>query len=195
MKVIVGLGNPGPRYAKTRHNVGHRVVETLARQSGATWKGDKALKSRCSKIQFRQTPLVLALPSLFMNESGEAVRAVVSAFEINISSDLLVAVDDVALSFGRLRMRPRGSDGGHRGLKSIVEALESEDFARLRVGIAPSAATKGPLEKYVLSPFKKNEEEVLSQILDRAAEACRQWVGSAIERAMDWTNKPLESEL
>ncbi len=125
-----------------------------------------------------------------MNESGEAVRRLAGHFKIDFKSELLVVVDDAALPFGRLRLRARGSDGGHRGLRSIESALGSQDYARLRVGIAPAKPVEEPLEKYVLRSFKSEEERKLGEILRRGIESCKLWVTGPIERAMDQTNKP-----
>lgn len=188
--MIVGLGNPGPRYARTRHNVGRRLIEHCALQFKVNWKEDHGTKSHCAKVHWEGISLLLAVPDLFMNESGEAVRLLVRRFEIDFRSDLLVVVDDVALPLGRLRLRPRGSDGGQRGLRSVEKNLGSQDYARLRIGIAPSRPLKVPLEKYVLSSFEKREEEKLKSILCQAEEACRLWVTTSMEKAMDGANKP-----
>ena len=189
MKLIVGLGNPGSSYAKTRHNAGRRVVEALARESKIAWKPAKNLKSRWAEIE-GEDPFLLAFPELFMNESGEAVRLLVSHFGIDFKKDLLVIVDDAALPLGRLRLRASGTDGGHRGLRSIEEALGSRRYSRLRVGVGPSDSLTVPLEHYVLSPFEKSEEEKLKIILERCLESCRRWFKGPFERAMDWTNRP-----
>lgn len=126
-----------------------------------------------------------------MNESGKVARLLVDHFKINFKSDLLVIIDDASLPLGRLRLRVKGQDGGHRGLRSVQEALESQSYARLRVGIAPSHSVEIPLEEFVLSPFEREEEEALKDILERGVESCRLWVKGPIERAMDRTNKPL----
>ena len=191
MKLIVGLNNPGSRYAKTRHNIGGRVIEVLARKSKAHWKSSQSLKSHWTEVEESGISFVLALPDLFMNESGKAVRALVNHFGIDFKSDLLVVMDDAALPLGKLRLRASGTDGGHRGLRSIEEALGSRDYTRLRVGIAPSRPTEKPLEEYVLSPFEKEEEAKLKEILERAAAACHSWLTDPIEKALDRTNRPV----
>ena len=126
-----------------------------------------------------------------MNESGDPVKRLVEHFEIDFKSDLLVVVDDVALPFGKLRLRAEGSDGGHRGLRSIEEALGSQSYARLRIGIAPAESVKVPLEKYVLEPFRAEEEKELKKVLERGVEACRLWLSEPMERAMNFANNPL----
>jgi len=188
LKLIVGLGNPGTRYVRTRHNIGRRLVETLAKRAGAKWELKKSLRCRVAEVEQDDLTFLLVLPELFMNESGEAVRALVEHYKIDFKSDLLVIVDDVALSSGRLRLRSSGQDGGHKGLRSIEAQLASQDYARLRMGIAPSRATGQTLEKYVLSVFRPDEEKELPAIFDRAMESCLLWVTVPIERAMDRTN-------
>jgi len=190
LKLIVGLGNPGVSYRKTRHNVGRRLVETLVGEFKASWKQTLAPRSRWAEIHQARVSFLAAVPECFMNESGEAVRRLAGHFKIDFKSELLVVVDDAALPFGRLRLRARGSDGGHRGLRSIESALGSQDYARLRVGIAPAKPVEEPLEKYVLRSFKSEEERKLGEILRRGIESCKLWVTGPIERAMDQTNKP-----
>jgi len=132
---------------------------------------------------------VLALPGSFMNESGETVRKLIQHFETDPASDLLVVIDDVSLPFGKLRIRSQGSDGGHRGLRSVETHLGSQNYARLRVGIAPSAEIGVPLEEYVLSPFTSQEEKKLSGFLGEAGEACLLWLTQPMEKVMNKVNK------
>lgn len=193
MKLIVGLANPGVSYRKTRHNVGRRLVEILAKEFKAKWKRSLTLHSRWAEVRQNQDPIffLLATPELFMNESGVAVRKLVDHFGIDFKSGLLIVVDDAALPLGRLRLRASGQDGGHRGLRSIEQALGNRNYTRLRIGIGPVKPVEEPLEKYVLRPFRAEEEEKLGEILRRGIESCRLWVIGPIERAMDQTNKPL----
>ena len=192
MKLIVGLGNPGPPYAKTRHNIGQRVVGAFLQTSQTVWKKDKTLRARWIETKHESHPFIAALPESFMNESGEVVRKLVDHFQIDSSSDLLIVVDDVALPLGRLRLRASGEDGGHRGLKSIEETLGSRAYARLRIGIAPSSALRVPLEEFVLESFRAEEEKRLKEIIKRSVESCRLWVSESLEKAMNFTNKPLD---
>jgi len=189
MKLIIGLGNPGSVYSRTRHNIGRRIVEALARQYQAEWKADKNLKSHWSVAKEGEISFVSAFPDLYMNESGEAVRLLVTRFGIDVKSNLLILLDDAALPFGRLRLRLKGTDGGHRGLRSIEKALESREYARLRLGIGPSAQSPKPLEEYVLSPFESEEEKQLKDILQRSAESCRLWLSGLVEKAMEYANR------
>lgn len=191
MKLIVGLGNPGSAYSKTRHNIGRRVVESLARKCDAKWKEGKSLKSRWAEVGEKKDSFIFAIPNVFMNESGVAVRLLVDHFGIDFKSDLLIVVDDFALPFGKLRLRATGTDGGHRGLRSIEEALGNRSYARLRVGIGTSSDSERSLEAYVLSRFEEEEEEGLKDVIDRCVESCKLWVSGSVEKAMDRTNKPL----
>lgn len=190
MKLVVGLGNPGSRYASTRHNVGRRVVETVAHLSQALWKRSPSLQAEWAEASEEEIPFLLALPNCFMNQSGGPIRRLIEHFNLNFKTDLLVVVDDVALPLGRLRLRASGQDGGHLGLRSIETALGSQSYARLRVGIASTELIEEPLEEYVLRRFSREEEKALKEILDRAAESCRLWLTAPLARAMDWTNRP-----
>lgn len=192
MKLIVGLGNPGPRYEKTRHNLGRRAVEALAKDFRVRWKQDKSLKSRFAEIECQNQQGVLAVFDSFMNESGRPLELLLRHFEINFKDSLLVVVDDAALPFGRLRLRAEGSDGGHKGLRSIQEVLRSSSYARLRVGIQPPEPVREPLEEYVLRPFTSKEEKKLNEVLDRTVRACRLWISGPVGEAMNWTNPPPE---
>ena len=189
MKLIVGLGNPDSRYLKTRHNVGRRVVDLLAARNKTGWTKNPSLRSRTAEITHLDQPVLLAIPEVYMNESGNSVGPLVGHFKINPQNDLLVVIDDAALPFGRLRLRASGQDGGHRGLRSVEQALGGQDYARLRIGIAQTEAVTESLEKYVLSPFSPAEEKILPRILDQAIESCFLWVKGPIQKAMDRTNK------
>lgn len=192
MKLIIGLGNPEVRYVKTRHNIGRRVIEALARKFKVHWQEGKSFHSRWAEANQDKLSFLLAVPNLFMNESGRAVQSLVAHFKIDFRRDLLIVVDDAALPFGKLRLRASGTDGGHRGLRSVEEILGSRDYARLRVGIAPLEPVGVPLEEYVLSPFERAEEQALRSVLERCVESCRRWLAGSIEKAMDYTNKPSE---
>ncbi|MBM3330800.1 aminoacyl-tRNA hydrolase [candidate division WOR-3 bacterium] len=178
---IFGLGNPGPRYALTRHNIGFMVVDSLAARLGFRFRtfADRAVARR----QFSGDELVLVKPLLFMNESGTVARK-----QLERRPDaLLVVCDDMALPFGRLRLRPAGSDGGHNGLGSMIARLGRSDFSRLRIGIdAPARSSDGV--DYVLERFPAEQEELLPEVLERAADACLAVVTQGLERAMNRFN-------
>ena len=189
MKLVVGLGNPGSRYARTRHNIGQRVVEELARRLKGRWKESKTLQCRWMEGEEKGIPFRLAIPGSFMNESGEVVQGLVEHFKIHFPSDLLIVADEVMLPFGRLRIRAEGSDGGHRGLRSIEAALGSKEYARLRVGTGPSAPVGRSLEKYVLERFKPEEEKKLGPVLERAQASCLLWITEPLEKVTNATNQ------
>jgi PTH1 family peptidyl-tRNA hydrolase len=178
---IFGLGNPGPRYALTRHNAGFMVVDKLAARLGFRFRtfADREVARR----QFSGDELVLVKPLLFMNESGVVVRRQLE----RRTDDILVVCDDMALPFGRLRLRPAGSDGGHKGLRSIIMHLVRSDFPRLRIGIDAPAHSSDGID-YVLEPFPKAQEALLPEVLERAADACIAVVTQGLGRAMSRFN-------
>ena len=180
---IFGLGNPGPRYALTRHNAGFMVVDTLAARLGFRFRTfpDREVAGR----QFAGDQLVLVKPLLYMNESGVVVRKQLE----RKPGDMLVVCDDMALPFGRLRLRPAGSDGGHKGLRSIISHLGRSDFPRLRIGIDAPAQSSDGID-YVLERFPKEQEALLPEVLARAADACIAVVTQGLERAMNRFNPP-----
>ncbi len=184
MKIVVGLGNPGREYAETRHNIGFMVVERLARVAGAAgWK--RRFQSELCEVVIDGERVVLAKPQTYMNLSGHAVRQIVHWYRVPVS-DLLIIYDDLDLPFGVLRMRARGSAGGHRGLASVIEQLGTQEIPRLRVGIG-----RGPGEAtaHVLSRFSPDEAAQLPLILDRAVEAVRLWLTGGITAAMNEINR------
>ena len=135
MKLIVGLGNPGAKYASTRDNIGRQLIESLARKQRVSFSKKKALQASVVEMDWEGRPVVLAYPETFMNVSGETISSLTQHFSINPQSHLLIAVDDFALPFAKLRLRSRGSDGGHNGLKSITQILGSSYYAMLRLVI------------------------------------------------------------
>ncbi len=185
MKLIVGLGNPGARYAATRHNIGFRVVRYLATLHRVTISRRQA-DAVVGEGTVDGVPALLALPQTFMNRSGSAVRHLCRMADAE-GTELLVICDDVHLAVGALRLRPGGSAGGHRGLESIIEALGGDRFARLRVGVGRPPAGQ-PMEPYVLGPFPVAERPVIERALEQAADACRMWVVEGIEAAMNRWN-------
>ncbi|OGW87892.1 MAG: aminoacyl-tRNA hydrolase [Omnitrophica bacterium RIFCSPHIGHO2_02_FULL_46_11] len=174
MKLIVGLGNPGKKYEKTRHNTGFLVIDALIRSDR------NKLAAGTGPLQVNQSPFqngeaVVAKPTVFMNESGQAVRALIEQFHV-LPTECLVVVDDVNLPLGKIRFRAQGSAGGQHGLESIIEALGTQDFPRLRIGIGSGDFAGCDLTEYVLGKFSKEERELLLPQLERAREACLEWV-------------------
>ena len=200
MKLIVGLGNPGREYARTRHNVGFRLVDLLARRLAVEcdrrkFKGEYASAdvpgAAGTKGEAAAETLLLVKPQTYMNLSGETVAAFSGYFKIGLG-DVLVVLDDVALPLGTLRLRRGGSDGGHNGLRDITLRLGSQEYARLRIGVGGrEAGVERPAEDlaaHVLSRFSVQEEAVLRQSVERAADACLCWVHEGIEGAMNRYN-------
>jgi len=187
MKLIVGLGNPGKLYVDTRHNIGFCVVKTLARIYKVTLKKDSRTFSLSAKADIDAQAVVLATPFTYMNLSGIAVRSLLKKYRIDLGN-LLVVCDDLDLELGRLKIRPGGSSGGHRGLASIRQALESQDFARLRVGIG-RPLYKGIAADYVLSNFTKKEKTEVGEIIERAVDCCRMWLNEGLARSMNTFNR------
>ena len=199
MKLIVGLGNPGKQYEKTRHNAGFRVLDLLAEQIGAEFSrekfkgryGEGALSAKWSGPAEGDGRLLLVKPQAYMNLSGETVQGFSGFYKIALE-DLLVIVDDAALPLGILRLRRSGSAGGHNGLKDIAVRLGSQDYARLRLGVGgrEAGAERAPddLAGHVLGKFGAAEEKLFVAAMQRAAEACLTWAGGGIEKAMNAFN-------
>lgn len=182
----MGLGNPGEVYAATRHNLGFRVVEALARRRGIRFGAEE-----CSARIARDGDLLLAQPQTFMNRGGYAVRCLAERHELDPEA-ILVVYDDVALPLGTLRLRPRGGPGGHRGMESVIENLRSDAVARLRLGIAPLEAPGGAgerdLSEFVLSAFEASELEAVEALVARAADGAELWLELGSEAAMNRIN-------
>lgn len=188
MKLIVGLGNPGPRYRGTYHNVGFDVVDEVARRRGVGFDAAPAdaLMARVRDDAQAGSQAILVKPLTFMNLSGEAVGALQRYFRIAVE-DVLVVVDDVALPMGRLRIRPKGSAGGHNGLKSIIAGLGTDGFARLRVGVGRGDARRD-LADHVLSRVAGGEREALSEATQVAADAAELFMTAPIGELMNRFN-------
>ncbi len=186
MKLVCGLGNPGPEYDDTRHNVGWWVVDRLALDAGT---GPFHLEASALVARAARPPDVdFAKPLTYVNRSGAAVAALLAARALDPTADLLVVVDDVALDVGRLRLRPGGSAGGHNGLRSIEAVLGTQEYARLRVGVgAPPPGVE--LAEWVLSPFPEADEERILALLLDAAGAVRTWIEEGAEAAMSRHNR------
>jgi len=184
--LVVGLGNPGREYAHTRHNIGFDVLELLAQKAEATFSTDR--HADVARIKLRGKPVVLIKPSTFMNLSGKAVNYWLQTEHIPIEN-LLVITDDIALPAGTIRIRLKGSDGGHNGLKSINETLNSTSYARLRFGVG-SEFLKGQQADYVLSAWPLEQQKMISEKIETAAEAIRTFVAIGPVMAMNRFNTP-----
>ena len=185
MKLIVGLGNPGREYRDTRHNVGFKVVDELARRQDVHSWSEK-FGGLEAKARFNEVSVILAKPLSFMNLSGQAVQAFSAFYKIE-TPDILVIVDDVELPLGRLRARPSGSAGGHNGLKSVISSLGTHEFPRLRVGVGRGEAGSD-LSNFVLGRFSDEEREIISAEVLRAADATEVFIEQGIAPAMNMFN-------
>ena len=187
VNAIVGLGNPGPRFKNTRHNVGWHVLDRLA----VRWDAAKPGKARHAEVQkalFEGQPVLLAKPLTYMNDSGKAVRALVEKDHLPLER-ILVIYDDLDLAFGKLRLRAGGSSGGHNGIKSIQQHVAGKpgDFPRIKIGIGRPPAGVDPID-YVLKTFLPNEKPVIADAIVRAADAVECWLQEGIEAAMNKFN-------
>ena len=186
MKLIVGLGNPGLEYRFTKHNIGFEVVKALAKENNI--KLNKRLHfSIAGKGRIAGEDVVLILPQTYMNLSGKAVGEACGA-DKKVINGLVVVCDDINIELGRIRLKPGGSSGGHKGLASIISTLGTDDFARLRVGIA-TEAHKGDITGYVLSPFKRKEKRNVAHVITLARDAITCMVEDGIDKAMAKFNK------
>ena len=191
MKLVVGLGNPGRKYEGTRHNVGFDVVDLLATRHHASWeaapRGIDALVAR-----WRAEDTVLAKPLTFMNLSGAAIVGLLQFYKVDVG-DLLVVVDEVNLELGRLRTRANGSAGGHNGLKSTIEQLGTQEFARMRLGVGRGDARRD-LADHVLTKFDRDEREDVEAAIGRAADAVELFIAEGIGPVMNRFNRKEDAE-
>lgn len=184
-RLIVGLGNPGAKYAETRHNIGFRVVQALA-DALSTDLEKSRFEALVGWADHRGETIGLALPLTYVNRSGQAVQPLLQQHDVQ-PHDLLVVVDDVNLSVGQLRLRPRGGSGGHNGLQDIADRLGTTDFPRLRIGIGDDYP-KGGQADYVLSPFDSEEEPIIERAVEEAVQASLTFVHDGVDTAMNRYN-------
>lgn len=181
MKLIAGLGNIGEKYCFTRHNAGFMVLDKWAADEGFSFREEKKLKCLLAK----KDDIIFIKPTTFMNLSGEAVRAVMDYYKIDVK-DILIIYDDIALDLGKIRFRANGSDGGHNGIKSIIQHVGTKDFDRLKVGIGPQPNI--PSENYVLANFPKEQHEELKTVLKKSIEAVEFCIENGIQKAQNKFN-------
>lgn len=186
MKFIIGLGNPGKDYEYTRHNLGKILVKELARNNKLQFRKNWRLRSSIAFGKIGTQEVKLIFPHTFMNVVGGAVARLVKANNIELD-DLLVICDDINLELGKMRIRASGSDGGHKGLRSIIEVLGTQRIPRLRIGIG-SPTHKEELSDFVLSDFTGKEEKELAHAIDRAQQCCKVWLRGGIALAMSKFN-------
>jgi PTH1 family peptidyl-tRNA hydrolase len=186
LHLIVGLGNPGADYAKTRHNAGFMLADLLAKRWQADWSTRKKFQSRVAKAGHGGRLVVLCEPQTFMNASGAAVGALVKYYQMPLKN-LVVVMDDADLPLGEIRLRPGGSSGGHHGLESIEEHLGSREYARLRIGIGRKDGAR-EITGHVLGRLNASEMAVMEKVLARAADQVVCWLAHGLQKAMSQFN-------
>jgi peptidyl-tRNA hydrolase, PTH1 family len=193
VKLIVGLGNPGIEYQFTPHNIGFLAVDRLAEDAGVTID-NRHSKALTGRSRIGREEILLAKPETYMNLSGMSVLELVRKYEVDPEKDLIVIYDELDLPLGMIRVRARGSSAGHNGMQSIINALQTEEIARIRIGVAPDDPRKGGA-KYILSPFRKSQLVAVDEALDLAAQAVNAILTEGIATAMNRfnrRNKPAE---
>jgi PTH1 family peptidyl-tRNA hydrolase len=190
VKLIAGLGNPGPEYVLTPHNLGFMAVDRVAEQHDVEIARPEA-NALTAHARINGSEVVLVKPLTFMNLSGVSIRRLLERYEV-APPDLTVLVDEADLPFGSLRIRKQGSAGGHNGLKSIIGALGSDEFIRVRMGVQPDHPVSDR-SAHVLSPFRRSQLEAVAEMVDRAAEAVEMIVREGVERAMNRFNRRPEA--
>jgi peptidyl-tRNA hydrolase, PTH1 family len=184
--LIVGLGNPGAEYARTRHNAGFLVAERLAERWRTSWTYEKKFNARLASTQRHSRRVLLCEPQTYMNSSGEAVGAVMAFYQVPHAA-LLVVVDDADLALGELRLRPGGSSGGHHGLESVEQHLGTREYARLRIGIGRQSGAR-EITGYVLGRFGSTEAALADRVLSVATDQAETWLEAGIQKAMSQFN-------
>ena len=174
---LIGLGNPGKKYSKSRHNIGFLLLENLSKKYNSNFLLKDKLKCSCSEFKIKDSTYRLFLPNTFMNDSGDAVKAIVDWYKINIDK-IFVIVDDKDLPLGKIRFRKKGSSGGHNGLKSIIEKLQTQNFNRIRIGIGSPPLIKGKNNfntiSHVLGNISSEEKSILEKVYERVIESIEQ---------------------
>jgi len=187
VKLIVGLGNPGIEYQFTPHNMGFLAVDRIAEEYGVR-VNNRHCRALTGKAMIADHQVLLAKPETYMNLSGMSVRELVSEHEVDPARNLIVIYDELDLPLGAIRIRQRGSSAGHNGMESIIGALGSDEFVRMRLGIAPDHAVKDGA-RYVLGPFRKSQEAAVVEELDKAAEAVKVILAEGVAKAMSLYNR------
>lgn len=186
MHLIVGLGNPGPQYEQTRHNIGFIAAEKLAKLTGAAeFKHKKKCEAYTAEVEYNGRKIVIALPQTYMNNSGIAVAALLNWHKIE-KHKLIVVHDDVDLDVGQLRIRQGGSSGGHKGVESVIQSIGTSDFIRIRVGVGKSSTTS--TKDYVLQKIPGEQKDIMNQITDKSANAALSILIDGLDRAMNKFN-------
>ena len=190
MKLIVGLGNPGIEYQFTPHNLGFLAVDRIAEQCGVR-VNNRHCRAQTARTRLAGHEVVLAKPETYMNLSGTSVSELVREYEVQPEQDLVLLYDELDLPFGSLRVRPRGRSAGHNGVESVIAALGTQEITRIRMGVAPDHPV-GDGARYVLSPFKKAQLEVVDRVLDEASDAVGVILADGVQAAMNRFNRKAE---
>ena len=190
MYIIVGLGNPERKYAGTRHNIGFSAITAIS-DAYSISMDIKKHKAVCGKGMIAGNKVLLAMPQTYMNLSGESVRELVDFYKIDPEEELIIIYDDIALAPGKLRVRAKGSAGGHNGIKNIIAHLGTQQFSRIRIGVGEKPAG-WDLADYVLGHFQKADRELVEEAMDRAVEAIAMMVQGDCAGAMNHYNKKVE---
>jgi PTH1 family peptidyl-tRNA hydrolase len=192
VKLIVGLGNPGEEYERTPHNLGFLVVDRIASERGVEIK-NRQCRALTGRIQVGDEPVLLAKPDTYMNLSGLSVRELVAEYDAKSETDLIVIQDELDFPLGTLRIHTRRSSAGHNGIESIIGALGTQDFLRIRMGVAPERKVEDG-EKYLLAPFRKADLAVVDGMLDTAADAVKAILTEGAAAAMNRFNRKESSD-
>lgn len=184
--LIVGLGNPGKAYEQTRHNIGFKILQAIARQLGCSFQVKKEFRGECAHCVVGDKKLYLLMPTTYMNLSGESVKALTDYYKI-APEQVLIICDDIYLPFGKLRLKDRGSSGGHNGLKSIEKMLATSQYIRLKIGVDQNP--EQDLADYVLAPFSKQEQGELAAVVEEAVDVALTWVSSGYVSAIQCLQK------
>jgi peptidyl-tRNA hydrolase, PTH1 family len=190
LKLIVGLGNPGIEYQFTPHNLGFLTLDSIANDLGIEIR-NRQCRALTARIKIGDTPALLAKPETYMNLSGLSVRELVAEYQVEVKSDLIVIYDELDLPLGTIRIRQRGGTAGHNGMESVVGALGTDEFVRIRLGIAPDRKVSDGA-KFVLTPFRKSQFDVVDEMLETAAQAVEVIVKEGSEAAMNRFNRKPE---
>lgn len=186
MKLIIGLGNPGDKYIKTRHNAGFIFADALALKLGIEFKFESKFNAEIAKTKINDEQLFIVKPQTFMNLSGYSVIELTNFYKLT-SKDIIVVYDDISLNLGTIRFRPKGSDGGHNGIKSIIMNIATDCFDRLKIGIGPQPTFLAS-EAYVLQTFSKDEIHILSEVIIKSIEAIEYYLEYGITDAQNKYN-------
>ena len=186
MYLIAGLGNPGLKYRNTRHNVGFKVINLWAKSLGIRLSG-RRFGSRNTRTTFQDKSVILLCPLTYMNQSGKSIRACVDYFDLR-AEEILVIHDDIDLALGKIRVVRNGGAGGHKGILSVVHHLGTREFPRLKIGVGRPRYDGESIEDYVLSPFYRDEKEIIQEVLQLAIRACELFIAHGVDSAMNEIN-------